>query len=286
MTKPVKNSSKDLPMIGLLTDFGIEDAYVGIMKSVILTVCPTIPVIDLCHSIAAQNVLSGAYILNTTAPYLPHGSIVVAVVDPGVGTNRRAIAVRTENCVLVGPDNGIFSLILKHQHAIEAVNLDNPDFYLKPVSPTFHGRDIFAPVGAHLACGAKFEDVGTHIELDSLIHLSGSDACFYRHDIEAHVLHIDRFGNVVTNLTKRGYEKWGGDPQHAVIEFEAYPPVRVYRTFADVPLYSPLAFWGSGGHLEIAVRDSNAAAHYGLAQASSVIVRPGQPVELYPNEPQ
>ena len=272
----------NLPMIGLLTDFGIEDAYVGIMKSVILTVCPSIPVIDLCHSIAGQNILSGAYILNTTAPYLPKGSIVVAVVDPGVGTNRRAVAVRTENSILVGPDNGLFSLILKRNRAIEAVSLDNPDFHLKPVSPTFHGRDIFAPVGAHLACGAKFEDIGTPIDLDSLILISGAEARFFSHDIETHVLHIDRFGNVVTNLTKSAYQKWGADPEHAVIEFEGYPPIKIYRTFADVPLYSPLAFWGSGGHLEIAVRDSNAAAHYGLAQASSVIVHPSPPMEAYP----
>ncbi len=278
-----QHPQKNLPMIGLLTDFGIEDAYAGIMKSVILTVCPDIPIIDLCHSIAGQNILSGAYILNTTAPYLPQNAIVVAVVDPGVGTDRRAIAVRTEHGILVGPDNGLFTMILKRHPAAEAVDLTNPDFHIHPVSPTFHGRDIFAPVAAHLACGSKFDDFLTLLETDSLITLAGCEPYFYKHDIEAHILHIDRFGNVATNLTRHAYEDWGEDPDNVQIEISGYPPIQVFRTFADVPLYSPLAFWGSGGHLEIAVRDSDAAAHFGLAQASStIIIRPRPSKDAHP----
>ncbi len=280
MTQSTQNN---LPMIGLLTDFGMEDAYVGIMKSVILTVCSTIPVIDLCHDIAGQNILSGAYILSTTAPYLPPGAIVVAVVDPGVGTNRRAVAIRTKKFTLIGPDNGIFTLILKRHKTAEVVSLDNPDFHLHPVSPTFHGRDIFASVGAHLACGAKFEDIGTPIDFDSLIQLSGCTPNFYKHDIEAHILHIDRFGNVVTNLTRQAYQQWGLDPDDIIAEIQDHPPIQCVRTFADVPLYSPLVFWGSGGHLEIAIRDSNASSHFGLAQASStIIVHPRTSMDAHP----
>ncbi len=272
-----------LPMIGLLTDFGIEDAYVGIMKSVILTICPTAPVIDLCHAIAGQNILSGSYLLSTTTTYLPPGAVVVAVVDPGVGTNRRAIALRTERGILVGPDNGLFSLVLERHQVQEAIVLDNPDFHLHPVSPTFHGRDIFAPVGAHLACGVPLQDVGTPINIDSLIRLPASQPRFYMSDIEAHILHIDRFGNVITNLTLNDYLAWGANPADAIIEFDGYPPVRVYRTFAEVPLYTPLAFWGSGGHLELAIRNSNAAAHFGLAQRSSIIVRPNPLATTHPD---
>ncbi|MBA2663092.1 MAG: SAM-dependent chlorinase/fluorinase [Bradymonadaceae bacterium] len=264
-----------VPMIGLLTDFGIDDAYVGILKCVILDICPAVPVVDLCHAIAGQNILSGAYLLGTTASYLPHGAVVVAVVDPGVGTARRAVAVRTERGILVGPDNGLFSFVLRHHPAHEVFELTNAAYHLEAVSATFHGRDIFAPVAAHLACGIEIEAIGTRCSSDSLVYLANTDPIFHDEEIEANVIHIDRFGNVITNLTFAAYRAWEGDvATKATIELEEYEEdVPIYRSFGEVPVRAPLAFWGSGGHLELAVREGSAASVFGLGQESSLVVK-------------
>ncbi len=155
-------------LIAFLTDYGYADTYVAQVKAVLLRLCPTCEVLDLTHGVPPQNVRSGAYLLASATPYLPDGAIVIAVVDPGVGTARRAVAVQGLRHTYLAPDNGLLSLALRDDPPQKAVALDNPRYHLPEVSATFHGRDLFAPCAAHLANGVPLEQLGTAIPPDTL----------------------------------------------------------------------------------------------------------------------
>ncbi|MFU8804361.1 MAG: SAM hydrolase/SAM-dependent halogenase family protein [Bradymonadaceae bacterium] len=261
------------PFIGLLSDFGHGDAYTGIMKSVIFKISPGANVVDLCHEIAPQDILSGAYVLHSATPYLPRGAIVVAVVDPGVGSSRRSVAVRTEDFTLVGPDNGLFAMALAHNEPLQVVELDNSEFHLPHVSATFHGRDVFAPAAAHLARGASFDELGSPVDPETLKPLSNAHPTEQGKELLASVIHIDRFGNAVTNLILEEFEAWQQGKAEVKLGVQD-TELPIVETFSDVPVNSPLAFWGSGGHLELAVRDGNFANDFGIAQGSLVLLSP------------
>ncbi|MDA1045247.1 MAG: SAM-dependent chlorinase/fluorinase, partial [Verrucomicrobia bacterium] len=186
-------------IITLLTDFGSRDAYVGIMKGVILGICPDATIVDLAHDIPPQDILAGAFQLSTAVAYFPPGTIHVAVVDPGVGTNRRSIAVKTSNNILIAPDNGLLTLALRRTPAQACYCLDRSRFKLAESSATFHGRDVFAPVAAHLMAGKTLRNVGapiSHIEtLAMAVTVERADG-----GVEGHVMHVDHFGNAITNI--------------------------------------------------------------------------------------
>lgn len=262
------------PLIALLTDYGHQDAYVGVLKAVIWDLCSVATILDLCHEVPPQNLLSGAYLLATAVPYLPKGTIVVAVVDPEVGSERRAIGVQTARLTLLGPDNGLFTLALKQEPPCLAVALDNPRYHLPQVSPTFHGRDLFAPVAAHLANGARLEQVGSPIPLDSLKQLPLPEPVAEAGGITCHILHIDRFGNLITNLTQVRFQHWCGNKSVPLLI--RGKPVPIHRTFADVQEGEPVAYFGSGGYLEIAVRNGNAAQRFNLRQGAKIKMRLGE----------
>jgi S-adenosylmethionine hydrolase len=166
------------PVIALLTDFGQGDGDVGVMKGVIASIAPGAQIIDITHEIAPQNIPSGAWILSTAYRFFPQGTIFVCVVDPGVGSSRNAIAVHTGDKFFVGPDNGLFSYVLAQQTFNNAVVLSNPAYHLPQVSSTFHGRDIFAPAGAHLANGVALSELGTAIDSSKLQRIN-IDSCTY-----------------------------------------------------------------------------------------------------------
>ncbi|MFN4033683.1 MAG: S-adenosyl-l-methionine hydroxide adenosyltransferase family protein [Fimbriimonadales bacterium] len=187
-------------IIALLTDYGYTDTYVAQVKAVLWSLCPTCEILDLTHGVAPQNVRSGAYLLATATPYLPDGTIVIAVVDPGVGTERRAVAVQGARHIYLAPDNGLLSLALRDDPPTLAVSLDNPRYHLPQVSATFHGRDIFAPCAAHLANGVPLRALGTAIDTASLATLPDMEPEFLGDVIRCKPLHIDHFGNVVFNL--------------------------------------------------------------------------------------
>ncbi len=259
-------------IITLTTDFGHSDPFVGIMKGVILGLAPDSRLVDLSHEIPPQDVIAGALALEAAVDYFPPGTIHVAVVDPGVGTERAAVAVECDGFVLVGPDNGLFGLVLERFTPIRAVNLTNSAFHLKPVSASFHGRDIFAPAAAHLACGAQLEEMGepacdlVTLELPPLVQ-SGLQ-------LEACVLVADGFGNVVTNLSRAAYLAWRGELSDEGIRVQGGPRTRIEirRTYADVAPRQAVAFFGSSGRLEISVREGNAAKCLGLTRGSKVIL--------------
>lgn len=260
-------------IITLLTDFGLEDSYIGVMKGVIASICPNALVVDLTHYVPPQDIATAAFLLDISVDYFPPDTIHVAVVDPGVGTARKPVAIRTASATFVGPDNGIFTLVLQRHRMVQAVCLDNPHYHLPVLSSTFHGRDLFAPVAAHLACGAPFEQLGTPVtRLQRLPfprpRVSWTGIC-------ATVVHIDRFGNAITNLTRSQYDSWRArwSVEEPLVQVDKHPhllPLR--RTYGDVSPGEPLALFSSSQRLEIAIHQGNAAATFGIRRGHKVYV--------------
>lgn len=252
-------------IVTLLTDLGTEDTYVGVMKGVIASICPHALVIDLTHQVPPQDVATGAFLLDISVDYFPLGTVHVAVVDPGVGTDRTPIAFQTERAFFVGPDNGIFTLVLQRYKMAMAVRLDNPKYHLPERSATFHGRDIFAPVAAHLANGVALEDLGTPVTRLNRLHLPRVRVEWQ--GVRATVVHLDRFGNAITNLTLADYQQWRArwDVREPVVRVgEAGSLLPLCRTYGDVPSGKPLALFGSSGRLEVAVNKGSAARAFHL----------------------
>ncbi len=283
-------------LIALLTDYGYADTYVAQVKAVLLSLCPACEILDLTHGVAPQNVRSGAYQLATATPYLPDGTIMIAVVDPGVGTTRRAIAVKATRHMYLAPDNGLLSLALRDNPPQHAVALDNPRYHLPEVSSTFHGRDIFAPCAAHLANGVPIDRLGTPVETASLVQLPDIMPEFAENVIRCKPLHIDHFGNVVFSLRRdvlESYPRGAGVPARAALSrgtgvapvqaAQERPapativllgrdapatPLPLVRTFGEVAWGEPLAYWGSSGYLEVAVNGGSAAEQLGISYES------------------
>jgi len=251
------------PLITLLSDFGLKDPYVAEMKAVILSICPQARLVDISHMIEKFNVRMGAFVLASVAPYFPRGTIHVAVVDPRVGTKRRAVLVEVKDAFFVGPDNGLLMLAAKRQGIRHVYNIANRRFMLSRVSHTFHGRDIFAPVAAHLANGAKPSDFGSEIH-DYVVPRfvkprSTKDALF------GEVLHIDDFGNIVTNISKAEFEKTG-IRESAMFGLRLKDKViklKFCSTYGEVPVGESLALIGSHDFLEISTNQGNASKKFG-----------------------
>jgi hypothetical protein len=244
-------------IITLTTDFGLSDAYVGVMKGVILRIAPQATIVDICHDIAAQDVLAAGFLLAGAYSYFTEGTIHVAVVDPGVGTSRRAIAIKDGGYIFVGPDNGIFSFILcaPASAALQAVHLTNRDYWLAAPSATFHGRDIFAPVAAHLAAGVPLAALGTEVAVDDLVRLPLPRSERRGDVIYGEVVHVDHFGNLVSNITATSLH----DPHALLVEIAGVRISGLSPSYAAGEAGQPMALIGSTGYLEIAVPGGSAA---------------------------
>lgn len=260
------------PPIAMLTDFGTRDGYPGIMRGVILGISPASPVVDLTHEIPPQDIATGAWVLSTAWRYFPRGTIFLAVVDPGVGSTRRAVALRAGERSFVGPDNGLFSLVTA-QAAVEAVvTLDNPRYQLSHPSATFHGRDIFAPAAAHLAAGIPLAALGSPLAPQSLVTLSQPAPRWEGDALVGHVLHVDVFGNLITDFA--------GPLAAALLSLPdisfALGGARITdraATFAAGSAGTPFALRDSSGHLAIAVRNGSAASLLGAGRGDEVRVQ-------------
>jgi hypothetical protein len=254
-------------IITLLTDFGMADGYVGVMHGVILRINPQAIVVDVCHDVPAQDVQAAAFVLSTTYPYFPDDAIHVAVVDPGVGSERRAIAVRTQRGTFIAPDNGLLSYVFAREAVSEMVHLSNTRYWLTPLSATFHGRDLFAPVAAHLSLGVPLAEMGAPL-LDPVRFAVPQARRQVDGDICGEVLHIDRFGNLVTNVP--GIWLAAGQPWSVHIAGrDVSGPLQAYALAGEGELLSII---GSSGYLEIAVRNGNAAATLGVSRGAEVKV--------------
>lgn len=239
-------------ILTLMTDFGLSDVYVGVMKGAIACINSSLSVVDLTHQIEPQNIAAARFCLMNAYPYFPTGTVHVAVVDPGVGSSRRAIAVEFDSGYLVGPDNGLFSGVLSQSVAIAAVELTNPDYWRTPnPTTTFHGRDIFASVGAHLASGIPLKALGREIDLTSLIQLD-LPQLITDTEIIGCIQYIDHFGNLITNIPGTLVQ---GKTWYAIVAGLTVPPVETYSNSA---VGRAIALIGSHGWVEIAVNCGNA----------------------------
>ncbi len=259
-----------MSFITLLTDFGIRDGAVGLMKGVIWRIAPEAKIADLSHTIAPQNLQEAAVVLRFGTPYFPQGTIHVVVVDPGVGTHRRPIAARLGDYYFVGPDNGVFTPLLEMAEAtggpVEIVHTNKPQYWLPEVSQIFHGRDIFSPVGAHLAAGVPLAELGAPI--DDPILLSLPQPQRIENGWRGEAIFIDDFGNVHTNLLRQHVQPLGEvRVQVCGVEIEG-----MVRTFGERPLGSLIALYGTEHDLNISVVNGNAAKQLGAKVGDMVEV--------------
>ncbi|MGK7930930.1 MAG: S-adenosyl-l-methionine hydroxide adenosyltransferase family protein [Microcystaceae cyanobacterium] len=259
-----------LPPIALLTDFGLKDGYVGIMKGVIADITPHTSLIDISHQIPAQDILSGRFCLMNSYPYFPDHTIYLAVVDPGVGSQRRGIGVKLSKGYYVGPDNGLISGILTLDPAIEAVNLSNPRYWrVQTPSFTFHGRDIFAPIAAYLAKGVSLEQLGDRIGIDSLKTVDIRPIQIKEREIKGSIQYIDGFGNIITNIS---HELLSDDTWQVTIKGTNIPQGSTYGYVRRGEL---IALVGSHGWLEIAVNGGSGREQLGVNINEEVVVTLG-----------
>lgn len=253
-------------ILTLLSDFGMQDVYVGVMKGVIAQINPQLKVVDLTHQIPPQNVAAGRFSLMNAYPYFPAGTVHVAVVDPGVGSQRRSVAITLPGGFLVGPDNGLFSGIVSLSPAVAAVELTNSDYWLSShPSTTFQGRDIFAPVGAHLASGVPLEQLGQKIAPASLVKLPIPEYQSTDTGVTGCIQYIDYFGNLITNIPAAVVRKtWSVAVGDLVI------PSR--QTYSDTQPGEIVALIGSHGWVELAVNRGSAKEELQLNWGDAVEV--------------
>lgn len=256
-----------MALIAVLTDFGIEDPFVGIMKGVILKRAPGAQIVDLTHAIPPQDIHLAAFYLQVSFPFFPEQTIFCCVVDPGVGTDRRAVAVETEQYFFVAPDNGILSYALTQQQIKTVVELNNPLYHLPYPSSTFHGRDIFAPVSAALAAGTPIQQLGDTVAAETLVSLPFPNPQKEGKKIRGAILAIDHFGNCISSIASA--ELPSG--QNFRFSLKGKTIEGLSRTFGDVPIGSPVAYIGSFGYLEFGIRNGNFAQRYQI-QVGDVVV--------------
>jgi S-adenosylmethionine hydrolase len=273
---PSPRLSTSVPLITLLTDFGAADYFVSAVKGVILTSNPNARIVDITHDIPPQDIEAAAFTLLAAYSSFPAGTIHVAVVDPGVGSQRRAIVIKTRERYFVGPDNGIFSYVCDRDNepGVEIFQLTNRKYFRHPVSPTFHGRDVFAPVAAALSQGVKPQQLGTRltgsesdlVRLPPLRPITSRDG-----RIQARIIHIDRFGNCVTNITPSDLTaKMIAAGAKLRVQGKLVKSFRNY--FAEETSERIFAVWGSAGFLEVAASNDSAAKLLKAKRGDAVVV--------------
>lgn len=252
-----------ISIVTLTTDFGTRDGFTAQMKGVILGICPEARIVDVTHDIEPFSILEGALVLNGIRKYFPPTAVHVGVIDPGVGSQRRGLAVRTSTGYYVGPDNGLFTFILKESAEVEVREIRNPEFTRPEPHPTFHGRDIFAPAAAHLSAGRMFEDVGPLV--DNPITLTVPKPVRSANGVEGEAIYIDRFGNVTTNVPADLLDRTVREIRVAGTRIP-----KLSRYFAEVPHHEPVALINSFGLLEIAVNRGNASTELHIAAGDKI----------------
>jgi hypothetical protein len=273
-----------VPIVTLTTDFGIDDSYVGTMKGVILDIAPQARLVDVTHQIARQDVRQTAYVLYSAYRFFPRGAVHLVVVDPGVGSRRRPIAVQCPCGTFVGPDNGVFSYVMGEESVQEVIELADIRYRLPTVSRTFHGRDIFAPAAAHLAAGVPIESFGPPVK--NPVSLPIPLLNVGSRTIRGEVLDSDHFGNVITSIGRLSWEgnelslqpafQLKGEEQarfpadELLITVGGMEIEGLLETYADVERGTLLALVGSSSHLEIAIREGNAAERLDVQAGDAV----------------
>jgi hypothetical protein len=260
--KKVDKKSHGIGPIVLLTDFGHADPFAGILKGVIAAINPGVAIIDLTHGIEPQNIFQAAFLLYTSYSYFPVNSIFCVVVDPGVGSDRKAVCIQTERYIFVGPDNGVLWPAAVSDRIRKIIHLNNPDYFLDQVSNTFHGRDVFAPVCAHLSTGRiDMELLGPAVQ--DCVRLEIPQVTKQGDDYELTILHIDRFGNIALNLTGEQFKSIAGESgfcltlnnQQVTHRFDTYSKAEPDQLFF---------ICASSGGMEVSIQNKSAARHLGV----------------------
>jgi S-adenosylmethionine hydrolase len=256
------------PVIALLTDFGLRDHYAGTMKGVMLGICPDVTFVDVSHEIAAHDVLAGALELGAAYRYFPAGTVFLVVVDPGVGSARRGIAADAGDYKFVAPDNGVLTVVLDEHPPKRVVELSERRYARPTVSRTFEGRDRFAPAAAWLAKGIDVSALGRNA--GSLHRLEIPRPSVDGTRVAGEVLRVDRFGNLITNIDRRTFDRIAGGSLD--LSIAGHPIARVVSTYADVAVGDVCALFGSSEHLEVAVNGASAAERLGVGRGAPVHV--------------
>lgn len=256
-------------LITLSTDFGHKDPFVGTMKGVILGVNPNARIVDISHGIPPQDLMAGALVLSSSAPFFPQGTIHVAVVDPGVGGERRPLAIESERSLFVGPDNGILSLSLKGQEIKQIIELSNDTYHLKPTSKTFHGRDIFAPVAAHLSLGVPAQELGNSVK--DFNKLAWPEVIKAEGTIRGEVVYVDGFGNLITNIHERNLKTI--PPQNVVVSLGDLAIQGLASNYSHGEQRDYIALINSWGLLEVSLFKGNAQLRCGVKIGQKVRIQ-------------
>lgn len=260
-----------MAVVTLLSDFGFGK-YVAAMKGVVLSIHPQATVVDLDHGIEPQNVREGAFVLASAVPYFPP-AVHVGVVDPGVGTGRRALIVRSDRGIFVGPDNGLLLPAARRLGFRRAYAVTEEEYVLTPTSDTFHGRDVFAPVGAHLSRGVPPEEIGEPV--DDPVDLDFGSYRVEEDAIRGEVIFRDRFGNLSTNVPREALPPWMEPGKRYVVEIGEGRLLPFVRTYGEVSTGDPLLTVSSDGYLEVALRQGSAADRLGMRPGDPFVLRPG-----------
>ena len=258
-------------IITLTTDFGYRDPFVGIMKGVVSAIDPTATIIDLTHGVAPQDVTGGALALSAAVDFFPAGTIHVAVVDPGVGSERRPILVETDRACYVGPDNGLLSLAAGRQRLTRVVHLSNPDYHLSPTSTTFHGRDIFAPAAAHVSAGVPPEKLGETVTAFEGLNIPAPEE-LEGGGIAGQVIYVDGFGNLTTNIRREDLERF--DPESVAVRIGDREIRGISANYASAGTGNYLALVNSWGLLEISRCNGSARTGLGAGTGTRVLLVP------------
>jgi S-adenosyl-L-methionine hydrolase (adenosine-forming) len=261
--------TSNLPVITLLTDFGTSDYFVGAVKGAILSVNPSVVIVDITHEIPPQDIEEAAFTILAAYQTFPNDTIHLVVVDPGVGSSRRALVLEAGDQLFVGPDNGIFTYIYDREPPHKTFQITNERYFRKPTSSTFHGRDVFAPVAAALSKGVRPEMFGSRIIDEVRLPKSVAPEVKRNGDVEGRVIHIDRFGNCITNITREAFQK-----DSALVVGRR--TIWEFREFYDGARKGPFGIWGSAGFLEISVNGGSAAKLLKVRRGAKVHLTPAR----------
>jgi len=259
-------------IITLMTDFGLKDPYVAEMKAVILKICRDAVIVDISHQIDKFNVRMGAYVLASASPYFPEGTINVAVVDPGVGTERRSLCIQTRQGYFIGPDNGVLVLAAKAQGIQHVYELTNTEFMMANVSNTFHGRDIFSPAAACLANGKKPPDLGR--ETRKITTPEFAKVSRRKAGLVGTVIHVDDFGNIITNIGEKDLASIRTADALKIKMKNTWFTLRFCKAYGEVEAQEPLALIGSHNFLELSINQGNASRVFKVKSGDTIILQP------------
>jgi S-adenosyl-L-methionine hydrolase (adenosine-forming) len=259
-------------VVTFTTDFGLQDPFVGIMHGVVLNIHSEVRIVDICHAVPSFDVLDGAWTIAQSYRFFPPRSVHVVIVDPGVGSARRPIVAETDDYIFVAPDNGVLSLVEAREPSFSARHITADRYFLQPVSQTFHGRDIFAPVAAWLAKGVAPEDFGPQVSDYTRLPVPKLEGCAPDH-LCGTVLKVDKFGNLITNLTESDLPELHSVTTPAMrLLIAGHVITRVCRSYAEGERDELFAVFGSSGYLEIAARQESAARKLSVQAGEPVTV--------------